>query len=379
LTLKLRYETGFYNNPFPWGYEGYALRHIELPSIEVYLLCACLDTLAGKPVYRSFERWMREQPNAIDLSVKDVVRLYSSYMDEYGVGRNLRALFRNLPQSAKEWLASNVVIRRSDQPLAPYSQNIDKLLDRLYRYFYQVRRNAFTHGSVSLPTPIAEDIQESLDGEWWVTPVSGTHFSLYRDRPEQKWNLSYRQGLDEATILRIIIYAVAIQMLGIELSSRLIDTNLRNYSRLDTLYAFIGEVNRNSTLASLWERIDEVETSDLRLELIHSGIPLLRTESSMTMVERYLDNQFESQLRQMTSQYLIEVNHINSSVSSFNEANPPPSSGYDRAERWRVIKNFLDDLVRTASYKAIVKWPSRNEMRSVWLVIRDPCYTIDAN
>jgi len=375
LTLKLRYEMAFYSNPFARRGEEYNLRRVELPSIEVYLLCTCLDTLAGKPTYKSFENWLKEQPNIIDLGLKEIAHLHSQYLDEHGVSRNLKALFRTLPQSAKDWLASNVVIRRSDQPLSPDQQNVDKLLKRLHIYLYNTRRNAFTHSSISRPTPIAEDVREPTDGGWWVTPVSGTHFILYRDRPNQKWNLSYRQGLDEATILRIIIYAVVLQMLEIELTSELIDINLRNHSRLNALYAFVGEVKRNSASASWWTRIDDTEMTDLRLHLIYSGVPLLSTEASTVMVERYLDNPLESGLRQMTSQYLREVNHINSLVTDFNETNPPASKGYDRNERWQTIKEFLDKLVRAPYYNSVVKLPSRKEMANLWLVIRDPCYT----
>lgn len=375
LTLKLRYEMAFCNNPFPWRYEEYSLRHVELPSIEVYLLCTCLDTLAGKPVHKNFKDWIEEQPNTNNFGKEDIKSLYSQYEAEYGVGKKLRDLFKNLPQSVKVWLASNVAIRRSDQPLAPERQNVDKLLDRLYRYFYNYRRNNFTHGSVSRPTLVAEDVREPLDGGWWVTPASGTHFVLYSDRPNQKWNLSYRQGLDEATILRIIIYAVALQILGIELTNELIDTNLRNYSRLDALHAFVTEVNRNSALASLWAKIDDTEMTDLRSHLIGSGISLLSSEASNIMIERYLDNPLESGLRQMTSQYLEYVNQLNSLVSDFNEANPSVSNGCDRNERWRTIKEFLENLGRMPSYNSVVKWPSKKEMTNLWLVIRDPCYT----
>ena len=115
--------------------------------------------------------------------------------------------------------------------------------------------------------------------------------------------------------------------------------------------------------------------TDLRLHLIHSGVPLLSSEASAVIVERYLDNPFESGLRQMTSQYLRELNHINSRVSDFNKTNPPASNGSDRNERWQTIKEFLDNLVRAPSYNSVEKWPSRKEMANVWLVIRDPCYT----
>jgi hypothetical protein len=373
LTLKLRYEMAFYNNPFAWRGEEYNLKHVELPSIEV--LCTCLDTLAGKPVHKNFKDWIRGQPNVTGLGLEEITHLYAQYEEEYGVGRNLRALFKNLPRSVKNWLASNVVIRRSDQPLSVKEQDPDKLVNRLYVYFYNVRRNAFTHGSVSRPTPIAGDVREPKDGEWWITPASGTHFVLYRDRPNQEWNLSYRQGLDEATILRMIIHAAGLQMLGIEPTRELIDTNLRNYSRLDALYAFVSEVNRNSAAVSWWSKLDDPSMTDFRLFLIHEGISPLGSESSTVMADRYLDNPLESGLRQMTLQYLGEVNHINSAVTDFNESNPPSRDSHSLNERWQVIKEFLDGLVKTPFYNLVLKWPSIKEMTNLWLVIRDPCYT----
>lgn len=216
LTLKLRYEVAFHSNPFAWRGEESGLRHVALPSTEVYLLCTCLDTLAGKAVHKSFPDWTKEQPTTMDWW-KDTETVWSRYQDEYGVGRNLEALYGALPQSAKDWLVSNVAIRRADQPLAPEQQDVGKLLKRLYRYFYNIRRNAYTHSSVSHPTHVADDIREPTDGEWWVAPVLAAQFVFDRKKPKQKWNLSYRQGLDEATILRIIINAIALDMLGIEL------------------------------------------------------------------------------------------------------------------------------------------------------------------
>ena len=74
LTLQLRYEMAFYNNPFAWRNEEYSLRHIEVPSIEVYLLWTCLETLAGKPVHKNFKDWIKEQPNIMDLGLENITQ-----------------------------------------------------------------------------------------------------------------------------------------------------------------------------------------------------------------------------------------------------------------------------------------------------------------
>lgn len=374
LTQKLRYELALYSHPFAWQGEEYSLRHVEIPSMEVYLLCTCLDTLAGRAVYKNFKDWIKEQPDIENLGLKEITALYSQYEEAYGIGRNLRSLFRNLPKSAKDWLIENVVIRKAGQPIIVEHRNADMLLDRLYRYFYNVRRNAFTHNSASRPTPVADDVREPLEGGLWVTPVSGTHFR-FREESKQKWNLPYRQGLDEATILRIIICAVALKLLNIELTPELIDANLQNYSRLHALYAFVSEVNWNSNVASLWSRIDDTDMTDYRLQFVYSEVPLLSTTASIVMNDRYLDNRLESAFRQMTSQYVRQVDHINSLVSEFNETHPPTRTGDGQQDRWNTVKDFLEKLRKTSSYNSIVKLPSKRAMTDLWRIIRDPCYT----
>ncbi len=375
LTLKLRYEVAFYRSPFAWSGEEFHLTNVELPSIEIYLLCTCLDTLAGRPDYKDFGEWLQAQENVAGLDVDRVTGLYDRYKEEYGVGRNLRNLFENLPQSVKAWLANNVVIRRSNQPLATTGQDTNVLAKQLYIYFYEIWRNTFTHSSVSQQTLTAEDVIEPAEGDgWWVTPAACTHFVLYKDRPNQEWNLSYRQGLDLATIMRVIIHAAALKMLDIEPTQEHIGANLRNLSRLNALYAFVNEVNSNSIAMGAWSKLDERSMDEFCSYLIHVGIPNLSSKASTIMADRYnSDNGLESGLRQMTLQYLNEVEQINSTVSAFNKSHPPSKSNLD--ERWQLIKEFLDGLVKMSIYTTILKWPSIVEMTNVWLVIRDPCYT----
>ncbi|HEM61271.1 MAG TPA: hypothetical protein ENO24_03185, partial [Chloroflexi bacterium] len=85
LTARLRYEMGFRDNPFRSREEDYLLRSVELSSIEVYLLCTCLDTLAGKPRYKPFAKWVAQQPDVTAADARAIADLYDRYQEEYGV------------------------------------------------------------------------------------------------------------------------------------------------------------------------------------------------------------------------------------------------------------------------------------------------------
>lgn len=364
LTAKLRYEIGFRENPFRSREEDYLLRSVELSSVEVYLLCTCLDTLAGRPRYKPFPKWIAEQPAVTAVDAEGIASLYGRYEEEYGVGRNLRTLFRNLPDPAKDWLAANVAVQRVDLAMAAETLDSDKLVERLYRYFYDVRRNKFTHGAVSFPTPVAEEITEAAPEGWWIGLPSGAD-----------WHLSCREGLDEATILRMIIHAIGLQVLQIDLTSGLIEANLRNHCRIDALYAFVSEVHRNSALVNAWRELDHPAMGELHSYTFHVGVSLLGCDAARRMVQRYLDNTLESGLRAMTRQYLHYIDEVNGAIRDFNQDNPRPTKGQDPKERCRVINDFLQELVEKPECKSVAVWPSRTEMTNLWLVIRDPCYT----
>src|SRR6266508_1403420 len=208
LTLRLRYDLPIYNNPYASEYEEYRLTLIELPSIEIYLLVTCLDTLAGKPSYVDFSKWLDEQTIPDDLDRSKVKQIYEQYKEEYGVSKNLKNLFQRLPTVAKDWLANNVAIWKPGQPMLTNEQDRDQLIKLLFKYFYEIRRNEFTRSSQPRHTFVTDDIRlsESIEGDWWVTPVSGHETILDRSKPKQRWNVSYREGIDEATILRVIIH-----------------------------------------------------------------------------------------------------------------------------------------------------------------------------
>lgn len=371
LTLSLRYRVGFYRSLIGQGQEGYTFTNKELPSMEIYLLCTCLDTLAGQPKHLNFDDWIEAQENIEFKNKNDIIKLYKQYNNEYGVGKNLKDLFINLPPIIKTWLSNNVAINRTKQPQPTTQTDTNKLMVNLYKFFYNLWRNPFTHNSDLPQASIANDIFEpTKDDNWWSYPTAWLDFELDK---KQGWELSYKKGLDLVTILRLIINVVALQILEIDVTQEYISSSLRNFSRLNGLYAFINEVDHNSeTLKSL----SQFEEYRLHNYLIYRGIPVLQSTASTTMIQRYdIKIPLEASLHRMTTQYLTDVNQLNSVISNFNGSNPIPESQEDNSpERLQKIKYFLAELAKMSSYLSILNGPPIGDMSSVWIVIQDPCY-----
>lgn len=375
LTLKLRYEANVFRAPFESSEERMALNLYELPAIEIYLLVTCLDTLAGQPTHVDFRDWLRAQSGITNLTVEQVIHLYKNYNDKYGVSKNLRALFDNLPQCTKDWLSHNVAVYEIDQHLPSKDQDPNLLVKLLYTYFYGIRRNEYTHRSSPKQVSTAESVFLGETG-FWVTPASGTHFVLDSRKPNKKWNFSYRQGLDEATILRVIIHSVAVQTLNIDVTEQLILLNLKNFSRLDGFYSIMSEFTTNANTLRFWSNVEELAKSDYRNYLTFVGIPSLSNQASSRMLDRYqLDHSWEKTYSYLTSRYIDEINQINKLITEFNQKNPhaKPNQGNIKAH-WEAIQDFLARLLETPLAKSILRLPTTNEVTNLWLIIRDPCH-----
>lgn len=95
VTQKLHYEVNVNQFSDTDLRDSYDFILSELPALEIYLLCTCLDTMAGKSNVE-FDKWLGDQEITKSLEVKEIGCLYHKYKKEYGIGSNLRALFENL-------------------------------------------------------------------------------------------------------------------------------------------------------------------------------------------------------------------------------------------------------------------------------------------
>lgn len=364
-TLKLRYEVAFRTHPFVAD-DSYELTRVEIPSLEVYLLVTCLDTFAGQD-HQQFPEWLKQQPPSVCSSLEDCLVLFEQWRAECGPRRNLRNLFLALLPSVNEWLSDNVVIQRANKDFDPENveREPDTLVKRLFQYFYDLRRTEFTHRSRTRHTPVTEHIGAS--DEWQISLFSGYKFKLGDNRT---WTLYHRRGLDEATILRIIIQSVGFQMLGLdaELSKQVVEVQLASHSRLAAVYGFINEVKSNAYILSLWGNFEESE--QLHSYLSEAEVPSLQTEWSTALIEQFRYPP-ERHWRQTITQYRRYVDQLNLAIADFN--NSHPVSQTDRVDRLKTIKQFFETQTRVPGYNLVVEMPHRNEALNLGLYIKHPC------
>lgn len=374
---RLRYEMAVMRNPFQGPYEDFELAEIELPALEVYLLFTCIDTLAGQATYLDFRDWLTTRVHPDSMSTTDVTALYELYQDQFGVGRNIRGVFAALPEAVTTWLANNVMIREAGEPLTVPAPDLPLLLRRLYGYFYDIRRNQFTHSSSPQQVLRASPIDMSGQSDRWVTPASGTLFVLDKRRPEKKFNFSLREGLDESLILHVIIIASGLRILGIALDMPLLEKNLRKVARLDALHSFMAEADYNARLLQVWSTVEEKANLEFRTYVTYGAVPTLQTSATARVIEQF-DNSLplEAGMQQIASFYLGQIEQINSRVIGFNERTAVAKAGGKGAEeRWTAVRDFLVMQTGIPGLTDLIHWPGRVEMTNLWLIIRDPCYT----
>jgi len=245
----------------------YQLSVNELPSIELYLLFSCIDTLAGQN-RKQFNDWLDDQDLEGKKTKDDIKQLYRKFKCEHGVTRNLRKLFQNLPDATKSWLYRNIKIIKLSESKNGLDQqiNLQKFIQRLFKYFY-FRRNSFTHRSKSISTNIANEIYDPDLQDIWLK-----NWPIFLDdnKPNQKWFFKYRSSLDEATILRVILHSAILQKLGIHVDDHHIHAHMLHLSRLNSFYAYKNETISNSFyLESLGKLFDE-EQLELQSRILYN-------------------------------------------------------------------------------------------------------------
>lgn len=113
MTLQLRYRFTYEPNPTLRGGDWLLLTYTEKPSLEIYLLATCLDTLAGQPGNKDFDEWLAEQilPDQVVDKTK-ISALYKNWRKEYGVSQPLKLLFKQLPSDLMNWLSNCIVFQK---------------------------------------------------------------------------------------------------------------------------------------------------------------------------------------------------------------------------------------------------------------------------
>jgi hypothetical protein len=368
---KLSYEAFFISNPQVDNGPNIQFGGWELPSLQIYLYCTCMDTLAGKEKYLKFHEWLKMQ----DLSNLDGTKIdeyYKSYNKTEGNREGFRRLFNGLSPQVKTWLNTNIAIQKSNEYEVLIERDQDDFLRRLIEYFYSYWRNSFTHNSMTQPVDIfgLDYLRNSLEetNEWHQESTNITF-----GESKTKWSLWHKKELDIFIIARVIIHSIAFQWLDVEITDELINKNVHFLNRLQWMYLYIDEIRENAHDLDLWKELEEEYGQKFVSDLRNSGIFLLRYKASSRMLEFFWSNNgFEVGLRKHIQEYINHITEINAAISNFNRENPRLRDFHSQEEEQRCkqkIFDFLSKLTKESAYKEIIK--HSHQAWNIWLLIRD--------
>lgn len=233
-------------------------------ALEVYLLCTCLDTLAGRDNYVDFPDWLktskevhsgvtekeaylREQFNSQKVFSKKLYksileRLINIYLDNYGVRRNIHTLIRNLPEKIKQELSTSYKILKVNNTTEKWeNMSVDQRLKVIFDYLLECRRNKYTHSAQTFPAfgGIRVMRRALVDGDFDL-PNPDTKKINWRD---SEFNVTCNYG-DESFLLREILMACLAFNLGV-LDEDWIPRYREAEKQRRILCALIYEINYN--------------------------------------------------------------------------------------------------------------------------------------
>lgn len=333
--------------------------------------------MAGKSGYKEFDGWLKTEPfpdNAI-------IELYRKYKAEYGVGKNFKKLFTDLPSSVKSWLSKHVIIRLAEDQGPFLLNNPDNLAILLFGFYFDIWRNPYTHSSVTRAVNTIEMIDEFKNApEWILGSPSSFRISSKRNK---SWNIYYRShNVDLTLILRIVVYCSALQCLGIEPTELLVENYLSNLHRARLLYGTLYEYRENLEQLNIWVKIrvhvDPISSLPFMIDLVNfytlNSIPELASTALKELLE-FLDNKNESEkeLSDSLSDHYLRICEFNSQIASFRIANY--KKGLLSDDEKIILRNRVYTFLKSITSKRIFFQLRNYQLPAhlIALLLRDPC------
>ncbi len=246
---------------------------MDRSALETYLLCTCLNTLAGRDDYRNLERWLKTEKNDVPGIPKRKLLFHQSelekqslgsasfsfiltkilgiYNSNFGVNQNIKQLIQGPPNDIKsDWAEAYIIYKEpSEGGQADWDKKtVDEKLKTIFiDYLFKYRRNSYTHESKQFREfGGIRAMRMALRGGNIELPSAQTHLF-----PDKKKFLSVTCNYaDEALFLREVILACLAQKLAV-LSPDWIGLYRSAEQQKRTLYALLYELKHNIQIMQL--------------------------------------------------------------------------------------------------------------------------------
>ncbi len=351
---------------------GDLIQCIRRDALEIYLLCTCLDTLAGRANYFDVQTWLRtEHSNALGIAEKrELLKTFESedrtsfmailskaldiYNKYYGVNQNVRAVIQSLPAEMKTRLASAYTIFKQSDPQGKENwekKTVEEKLKTIFvDYLFQYRRNLYTHKSRSFPNfGGIRVMREALREGNVELPLAETHqLSMEKDF----LSVTCQYG-DEALFVREVIIACLADKLGV-LSPDWTDMYRKAEQQKRMLQALLYELKYNIQILQLHLQV----LSEPIILKTHGGSPKLEIKICQSLldgssyVKLPMDNNFLSSYIQAATEFNNEIEktgantkyHMETTSGAANELMTKFQIRYYGQILGRLCEKLLEDF-----------------------------------
>lgn len=268
----------------------------------------------------------------------------------------------NLPEAVSQWLRANTTIVQVGRE--QLTENA-KVVTWLYKYFSLHLRNPYTHQSKIEEVRQSYPVTVNDNRSAWVRIHS--NFILDPDRPNQRWEFHCRAGLDIATILRLLVFSLGLQVMGIEVSQDVLEGYIAGLAKLDTAWGYINETRENSILLGRWCQQNWQDNELHMTKLSSQGLSQLKAHKTQTFLENLnRDVPSENRMRQFFLNHIKDIKDVNARINEINQVIGNPNF----TER---IEVFLTEMLSNEIYLRIFHIEATTEYLNTWSIIQDPC------
>lgn len=301
---------------------------MDRSALETYLLCTCLDTLAGRDDYRDLEKWLKTEKNGVPGIPERKLLLHQSklegqilspasfsstlskildvYSRKFGVNQNIRQLIQGLPNDIKSnWADAYIIYKEPSQGGQANwcKKTVDKKLKTIFiDYLFKYRRNSYTHASKQFHEFGGIRVMRMAlrDGNIALPPAQTHQFPYKRKFLSVTCNYG-----DEALFLREVILACLAQKLGV-LSPGWIGLYRSAERQKRMLQTLLYELKHNIQIMQLHLQVlsepvavkAEAERSSPKLEIkVAKSLLENRSATSLPLISHLLESYIQAALQ----------------------------------------------------------------------------------
>jgi hypothetical protein len=341
----------------------------NVDSLEVFLLCTCVDTLAAGGAWEEFPAWLcsnregvecaLQRPSqgaaAVDRYITTTDTLHSNYRLASGSSKGFADFFLSLPLLAKRFIGESILMVKgpfwdtnfSSRLRAWQKRPLDDKLNRLAReYFYEIR-SQYAHASRVHPVSSPSLLRRHDEAEARAEAISNRGWNLLlvyeTDHSDSvRMTLLVKSSARESDLLTLALTSYVLHTkLGLRLPDIFPELVLSSIRAKHAIRSAILELERNRDCYHLLHRrLFPYSGRDHN----RSPLPLLSTSAAQHLLTHHADSVdlFSTDLQG----YIREVGFLNKALAALDRATGDEGAGNSPRQPSAV----LDDPQVSHSY-----------------------------